>query len=177
MTGRTFRKLTEWRRIVMCRGTIDSWHCQSLIRDGNFSTLKSPSVLTVLPSILAALHVPVTYLAPDYTSKAPLIDQYKKDRKGLSTPNVVTSNSSFDTGCLKFKFQDNINITLGLDPITLSSPQRIVLLLNAILLPGCFSKTFIDIMFFSLLFYVFTFLFNMYRLLFTVILSRLTSCN
>jgi len=34
-----------------------------------------------------------------------------------------------------------------------------------------------DIMFFSLLFYAFTFLFNMYRLLFTVILSRLTSCN
>ena len=35
----------------------------------------------------------------------------------------------------------------------------------------------IDIMFFLLLFYVFTFLFNMYRLLFTVILSRLTSCK
>jgi len=45
------------------------------------------------------------------------------------------------------------------------------------ILPGCFLKTFIDIMFFSWLFYVFTFLFNMYRLLFTVILSRLTSCN
>ena len=30
------------------------------------------------------------------------------------------------------------NITLGLDPITLSSPQRIALLLNAISLPGCF---------------------------------------
>ena len=44
-------------------------------------------------------------------------------------------------------------------------------------LQGCFSKTFIDIVFFSLLFYVFTFLFNMYRLLFTVISSRLTSCN
>jgi len=36
--------------------------------------------------------------------------------------------------------------------------------------------TFIDIMFFSLLFYVFTFLFNMYLLLFAVILSRSTSC-
>jgi len=48
---------------------------------------------------------------------------------------------------------------------------------HVILLPGCFLKTFIDIMFFSLLFYVFTFLFNMYRLLFAVILSRLTSCN
>jgi len=44
-------------------------------------------------------------------------------------------------------------------------------------LPGCFLKTFIDIMFLLWLFYVFTFLFNMYRLLFTVILSRLTSCN
>ena len=32
-------------------------------------------------------------------------------------------------------------------------------------------------MFVSLLFHVFTFLFNMYRLLFTVILSLLTSCN
>ena len=72
------------------------------------------------------------------------------------------------------------NITLGLDPIALSSPQRIARLLNAILLLECFLKTFIDsfdIMLSSLLFYVFTFLFNMYRLLFTVILSRLTSCN
>ena len=38
-------------------------------------------------------------------------------------------------------------------------------------------KTFIDIVFFSLLFYVFTLLFNMYRHLFAVISSRLTSCN
>jgi len=57
------------------------------------------------------------------------------------------------------------------------SPQRVARLLNVILLPGCFLKTFIDIMFFSLLFYVLTFPFNVYRLLFTVILSRLTSCN
>jgi len=56
------------------------------------------------------------------------------------------------------------NITLGLDPITLSSPQRIARLLNVTFLPGSFSKTFIDTMFFSLLSYVFTFLFNMYRL-------------
>jgi len=33
-------------------------------------------------------------------------------------------------------------------------------LLNAILLPGCFLKTLIDIMLFSLLFYVFTFQFS-----------------
>jgi len=39
------------------------------------------------------------------------------------------------------------------------------------------TRTQADIMFFSLLFYVFTFLFNMYRLLFAVILSRLTSSN
>ena len=51
------------------------------------------------------------------------------------------------------------NITLGLDPITIRSQQRIARLLNVILLPGCFLKTFIDIMFFSLLFYVFTPLF------------------
>jgi len=68
------------------------------------------------------------------------------------------------------------DITLGLDRITLSSPQRIALLLNVILLPGCFLKTFIDIMLFSLLFYVFTFLFYMYHLLFNVISSRLASC-
>ena len=63
------------------------------------------------------------------------------------------------------------NITLGLDPMTLSSPQRIARLLNVILLPGCFLKTFIDIidiMFLSLLSYVLTFLFNMYRILFTL---------
>ena len=66
-----------------------------------------------------------------------------------------------------------------LDPTTLSSPQRADLSPNVILLLECFLKTFIDIMLFSLLFYVFrpTFLFNMYRLLFTVILSRLASCN
>ena len=71
------------------------------------------------------------------------------------------------------------NITLGLDPTTLSSPQRIARLLNVILLPArvLFEETFIGIMLFSLLFYVFTFLLNMYRLLVTVILSRLTSCN
>jgi len=62
-------------------------------------------------------------------------------------------------------------------PITLSSPQRIARLLNVILLPGCFLKTFIDTMFFSLISYVFKFLFNTYRLLFAVILSRLTSCK
>ena len=62
-------------------------------------------------------------------------------------------------------------------PITLSSPQRIDRLLNVILLPGCFLKTFIDTMFFSLISYVFKFLFNTYRLLFAVILSRLTSCK
>ena len=47
------------------------------------------------------------------------------------------------------------NITLGLDPIILSSPLRIARLLNVILLPECFLKTFIDIfdiMFLSLLF-------------------------
>jgi len=44
-------------------------------------------------------------------------------------------------------------------------------------LSGCCLKTFTDIMFFSLLFYLFTFLFNMWRLLFTVTLSRLTSSN
>ena len=60
---------------------------------------------------------------------------------------------------------------------TLSSPQRTDPSLNVILLQECFLKTFIDIMLFSLLFYVFTFLFYMYRLLFTAILSRLTSCN
>jgi len=42
---------------------------------------------------------------------------------------------------------------------------------------NCFLKTFIDIMFLSRLFYVFTFLSNIHCLLFTVILSRLTSCN
>jgi len=62
-------------------------------------------------------------------------------------------------------------------PTTLSSPQRIDRLLNVILLPGCFLKTFIDIMFLSLLYYVLTFLFNTYRILFTVILSRFTGCN
>ena len=44
---------------------------------------------------------------------------------------------------------------------------RIARLLNAILLPGCFLKTFIDIfdiMFLSLLSYALTFLFNMYCL-------------
>jgi len=66
-------------------------------------------------------------------------------------------------------------ITLGPDPTTLSSPQTADLSLNAILLPGCFLKTFISIVLFSLLFYVFTFVFYLYRLLFTVILSRLTT--
>ena len=64
--------------------------------------------------------------------------------------------------------------------IILRSPLRIARWLNVILLPGCFLKTFIDIfdiMFLSLLFYVLTFPFNMYCLLFTVISSRLTSCN
>ena len=72
------------------------------------------------------------------------------------------------------------NIILGLDPIILSSPLRIARLLNVTLLPGCFLKMFtdiFDIMFLSLLFYVLTFLFNMYSLLLTVISSRLTSCN
>jgi len=50
-------------------------------------------------------------------------------------------------------------ITLGPDPTTLSSPQTADLSLNAILLPGCFLKTFISIVLFSLLFYVFTFVF------------------
>ena len=66
------------------------------------------------------------------------------------------------------------NITLGLDPIILSSPLRTARLLNVILLLGCLLKTFIDIfdiMFLSLLSYVLTLLFNMYRLLFTVISS------
>jgi len=45
-----------------------------------------------------------------------------------------------------------------------------------VLEPTLLTLTF-DIMFLSLLSYVLTFLFNMYRLLFTVILSRLTSCN
>jgi len=44
-------------------------------------------------------------------------------------------------------------------PTTLSSPQRTDLSLNAILLLGCFLKTFIDIMLVTLLFYVLTFLF------------------
>ena len=69
------------------------------------------------------------------------------------------------------------NITLGLDPIILSSPLRIARLLNVTLLLECFLKTFIDsidIMFLSLLSYVLTFLFNMYCLLSTVISLRLT---
>ena len=72
------------------------------------------------------------------------------------------------------------NIILGLDPIILSSPLKMARLLNVTLLPGCFLKMFIDIfdiMFLSLLFYVLTFLFNMYSLLLAVISSRLTSCN
>jgi len=44
--------------------------------------------------------------------------------------------------------------------------------MNVILLPVCFLKTFIDIMLVTLLFYAFTFLFYMYRLLFAVILSH-----
>jgi len=60
------------------------------------------------------------------------------------------------------------NITLGLDPITLSSPQRIAPLLNVILLLGRLLT-----LFFSCLFYVLTLLFNMYRL----ILSLLPCCN
>jgi len=44
-------------------------------------------------------------------------------------------------------------------PTTLSSTQRTDLSLNAILLLGCFLKTFIDIMLVTLLFYVLTFLF------------------
>jgi len=51
----------------------------------------------------------------------------------------------------------------------LTANNSSLVLLNVILLLECFSKTFIDIMFFSLLFYVFTFLFNMFRFLFTVI--------
>jgi len=51
------------------------------------------------------------------------------------------------------------NITLGLDPVTLSSQQRTDVSLNVILLPECFLKTFIDIMLGTLLFYVFAFLF------------------
>jgi len=47
------------------------------------------------------------------------------------------------------------NISLGLNPTTLSSLQRIDLSLNVILLPGCFLKTFIDIMLFSLLFCIY----------------------
>jgi len=82
-----------------------------------------------------------------------------------------------DTALRSGSLPSTQNITLGLDRITLSFPQRIARLLNVISLAGFFLETFIDIMFFSLLFYVLTFLFNMYRLLFTVILSRLTSCN
>ena len=52
-------------------------------------------------------------------------------------------------------------------PTTLSSPQRTDLSLNAILLLGCFLKTFIDIMFFSLLFFC----------TYAVIISRFLSRN
>jgi len=72
------------------------------------------------------------------------------------------------------------DIILGLDPIILSLPLTIARLLNVTLLPGCFLKTFIDIfdiMFLSFLFYVLTFLFNLYCLLLTAISSRLTSCD
>ena len=46
-----------------------------------------------------------------------------------------------------------------LRPRTFSSPHRTYLSLNVILLARCFSKTFIDIMLVTSLFYVFTFLF------------------
>jgi len=94
-----------------------------------------------------------------------------KKMLGINTAQTLIARSQKRP----IKVQGEQNITL--DPITLSSPQRIALLLNVILLPGCFSKTFTDIMFFSLPSYVFTFLFNTYRLLFAVIISRLTSCN
>ena len=64
------------------------------------------------------------------------------------------------------------NVIFDLDPTTFSSPQRTDLSLNVILLPGCFLKTFIDIVLVTLLFSAFTFLFYAYRLLFTVILSH-----
>ena len=41
----------------------------------------------------------------------------------------------------------------------------------------CFWATTLHIMLFSLLFCVFTFFFYMYLLIFTIILSRLASCN
>ena len=105
---------------------------------------------------------------------------YHTDSPPLCTASCCHTGSSVaaDT-CLVLTVLTQ-NITLGLDPIILSSLLRIARLLNVILLLGCLLKTFIDIfdiMFLSLLSYVLTFLFNMYCLLFTVISSRLTSCN
>ena len=49
------------------------------------------------------------------------------------------------------------NITIGLDPHNFKLiTKKTDLSLNVILLPGCFLKTFTDIMFVTLLFYVFT---------------------
>jgi len=70
------------------------------------------------------------------------------------------------------------NITLGLDTITLCSPQRTDLSLNVILLPGCFIKTFINMMLVTLLFYIFTFLFfTCIVFYFPLCYHMLASCN
>ena len=67
----------------------------------------------------------------------------------LNSTTVCTS-----TSVQLFRRAGQQNITLGLDSTTFSLPQRIARLLNVILLPGCYLMTFIDIMFFSLLFVV-----------------------
>jgi len=70
------------------------------------------------------------------------------------------------------------NITLGLDTITLCSPQRTDLSLNVIFLPGCFIKTFINMMLVTLLFYIFTFLFfTCIVFYFPLCYHMLASCN
>ena len=51
------------------------------------------------------------------------------------------------------------NFAKTFGPVILTA-KKIDLSLNVILLPGCFLKTFIDIMRFSVLFYVFTCLFT-----------------
>jgi len=62
-------------------------------------------------------------------------------------------------------------------PTILCSLQRADLSLNVTLLPGRSLKTFIDSTLLSLLFYIFTCPFNVYRFLFIVILSRSSGCN
>ena len=71
------------------------------------------------------------------------------------------------------------NITLGLDPVTLSSQQRTDVSLNVILLPESFLKTFIDIMLGTLLFYVFAFLFFtcIICFIYSYFITRLATCN